>query len=471
MLLERLLRTAAQLYGRTPAHAAACAAIRARAAGVHPVLPAQRAALARLLVRLDLAEHGAEAARSGAAVLVAAGWGGRYTAILRRLAGVDPPLRRPKVFVVGLSRTGTTTLTVALRRLGYLAAHWVNPATGQMLLPEDAAIFDAMADAPVADAVEELADRYPHARFILTLRPAASWERSLLALMRREHGIAGAEALARFIRSGAGECTAAAGRRCAPDSSWCRGLAAAPAAHAERMCAPASGTNRSGAANSTCGPATAGANCAPSSACRCRRNRSPTRTSPPRPPEAAPEFRRARAPFPPLTRRGTGAKPPPPRPGCSPAGGRPALPRQEAHTQAMRDRGEYLFTSESVSEGHPDKVADRISDTVLDCYLSHDPHARVACETLVTTNRIVIAGEVRGPESVTKDLLIHLARMAVHDIGYEQEGFHWKHAHVECHLHAQSAHIAMGWTPPATRTRAPATRASCSAMPAPKPPN
>jgi S-adenosylmethionine synthetase len=110
----------------------------------------------------------------------------------------------------------------------------------------------------------------------------------------------------------------------------------------------------------------------------------------------------------------------------------------------MRDRGEYLFTSESVSEGHPDKVADRISDTVLDCYLSHDPHARVACETLVTTNRIVIAGEVRGPESVTKDLLIHLARMAVHDIGYEQEGFHWKHAHVECHLHAQSPHIAMG---------------------------
>ncbi|MCS6931165.1 MAG: methionine adenosyltransferase [Acetobacteraceae bacterium] len=110
----------------------------------------------------------------------------------------------------------------------------------------------------------------------------------------------------------------------------------------------------------------------------------------------------------------------------------------------MRDRGDYLFTSESVSEGHPDKVADRISDTVLDCFLSHDPHARVACETLVTTNRIVIAGEVRGPATVTKDLLIHLARMAVHDIGYEQEGFHWQKAEVECHLHAQSAHIAMG---------------------------
>jgi S-adenosylmethionine synthetase len=110
----------------------------------------------------------------------------------------------------------------------------------------------------------------------------------------------------------------------------------------------------------------------------------------------------------------------------------------------MRDRGDYLFTSESVSEGHPDKVADRISDTVLDCFLSHDPHARVACETLVTTNRIVIAGEVRGPGTVTKDLLTHLARMAVHDIGYEQEGFHWQTAEVECHLHAQSAHIAMG---------------------------
>ncbi|MFN7634633.1 MAG: methionine adenosyltransferase, partial [Acetobacteraceae bacterium] len=110
----------------------------------------------------------------------------------------------------------------------------------------------------------------------------------------------------------------------------------------------------------------------------------------------------------------------------------------------MRDRGEYLFTSESVSEGHPDKVADRISDTVLDCFLSQDPYSRVACETLVTTNRIVIAGEVRGPGSVTKDLLSHLARLAVHDIGYEQDGFHWQNAAVECHLHAQSAHIAMG---------------------------
>jgi S-adenosylmethionine synthetase len=110
----------------------------------------------------------------------------------------------------------------------------------------------------------------------------------------------------------------------------------------------------------------------------------------------------------------------------------------------MRDKGEYLFTSESVSEGHPDKVADRISDTVLDAFLAADPHARVACETLVTTNRILLAGETRGPASVTSDYLIHLARMAVRDIGYDQAGFSWRHAHVECHLHAQSSDIAAG---------------------------
>jgi S-adenosylmethionine synthetase len=110
----------------------------------------------------------------------------------------------------------------------------------------------------------------------------------------------------------------------------------------------------------------------------------------------------------------------------------------------MRDKGEYLFTSESVSEGHPDKVADRISDTVLDAFLAADPHARVACETLVTTNRIVLAGETRGPSTVTAEYLMHLARLAVRDIGYDQAGFSWKHAHVECHLHAQSSDIAVG---------------------------
>jgi S-adenosylmethionine synthetase len=110
----------------------------------------------------------------------------------------------------------------------------------------------------------------------------------------------------------------------------------------------------------------------------------------------------------------------------------------------MRATGEYLFTSESVSEGHPDKVADRISDTVLDAFLAADPYSRVACETLVTTNRVVLAGEVRGPETVTAEYLTHLARMAIHDIGYDQPGFSWRTAEVHCHLHAQSADIAQG---------------------------
>ena len=110
----------------------------------------------------------------------------------------------------------------------------------------------------------------------------------------------------------------------------------------------------------------------------------------------------------------------------------------------MRDKGEFLFTSESVSEGHPDKVADRLSDTVLDAFLTADPYARVACETLVTTNRVVLAGETRGPGTVTHDYLAHLARLAIKDIGYEQDGFHWRTADIAVHLHAQSADIAVG---------------------------
>ena len=103
-----------------------------------------------------------------------------------------------------------------------------------------------------------------------------------------------------------------------------------------------------------------------------------------------------------------------------------------------------LFTSESVSEGHPDKVADRISDTVLDSFLAADREARVACETLVTTNRIVLAGEVRGPASVTREMLVEGARAAVRDIGYDQAGFSWKNADVQYYLHEQSADIAVG---------------------------
>ena len=109
----------------------------------------------------------------------------------------------------------------------------------------------------------------------------------------------------------------------------------------------------------------------------------------------------------------------------------------------MRDKGEYLFTSESVSEGHPDKVADRISDTVLDAFLTADPYARVGCETLVTTNRIVLAGEVRGPDHVLFSLE-EKVRAAVREIGYDQEGFSWRHASFENHLHPQSADIAVG---------------------------
>ncbi len=107
-------------------------------------------------------------------------------------------------------------------------------------------------------------------------------------------------------------------------------------------------------------------------------------------------------------------------------------------------KGLYYFTSESVSEGHPDKVSDRISDAVLDTFLAADPLSRVACETLCTTNRIVLGGEVRGPESITKELLEQVAREAVKDIGYEQDGFHWEKALVEIHLHQQSSDIAQG---------------------------
>ena len=107
-------------------------------------------------------------------------------------------------------------------------------------------------------------------------------------------------------------------------------------------------------------------------------------------------------------------------------------------------RSDYLFTSESVSEGHPDKVCDRISDTVVDAYLAAMPEARLGVETLATTNRIVIAGEVRGPDSVTFKDLEELTREAVKDIGYEQDGFHWKNNDVAIHLHAQSADIAQG---------------------------
>jgi S-adenosylmethionine synthetase len=114
-------------------------------------------------------------------------------------------------------------------------------------------------------------------------------------------------------------------------------------------------------------------------------------------------------------------------------------------------RKSYLFTSESVSEGHPDKVCDRISDEVVDLFYREGPKAgvdpwqlRVACETLATTNTVVIAGETRGPDTITKDQVAHVARLAVKEIGYEQEGFHWQRCDVRVLLHPQSANIAQG---------------------------
>ena len=106
-------------------------------------------------------------------------------------------------------------------------------------------------------------------------------------------------------------------------------------------------------------------------------------------------------------------------------------------------KNNYLFTSESVSEGHPDKVCDRISDMVVDTYLSKDPFSRVACETLTTTNKVVLAGETRGP-STNKDDLIQKVRDCIKDIGYDQKGFSWKTAEIETFLHEQSTDIAMG---------------------------
>ena len=107
------------------------------------------------------------------------------------------------------------------------------------------------------------------------------------------------------------------------------------------------------------------------------------------------------------------------------------------------DNNNFLFTSESVSEGHPDKVCDRISDMVVDSYLSKDPVSRVACETLTTTNKVVLAGEIRGPK-INKDELITKVKDCIKDIGYDQDGFSWKTANIETFLHEQSSDIAMG---------------------------
>ena len=107
-------------------------------------------------------------------------------------------------------------------------------------------------------------------------------------------------------------------------------------------------------------------------------------------------------------------------------------------------KGDFLFTSESVSEGHPDKICDRISDAVVDMFLTANPQSRVAVETMVTTNRIVMAGEVRGPDSITHEHIEKVARSCVKEIGYEQEGFHWRKSKVKIYIHEQSQDIALG---------------------------
>jgi S-adenosylmethionine synthetase len=107
-------------------------------------------------------------------------------------------------------------------------------------------------------------------------------------------------------------------------------------------------------------------------------------------------------------------------------------------------RRDFVFTSESVSEGHPDKICDRVSDAIVDTFLAAEPQARCGVETLVTSNRVVLAGEVRGPASITSERLIEVARNAIRDIGYEQENFHWEHAAINCFIHGQSTDIAQG---------------------------
>ena len=154
----------------------------------------------------------------------------------------------------------------------------------------------------------------------------------------------------------------------------------------------------------------------------------------------------------------------------------PRFPQISAKDSRPPMRSSYLFTSESVSEGHPDKVADQISDAIVDLFLSKDPEARVACETLTTTNRVVLAGEIRGSrgswtrKAIGRRASATRSRQAVREtvkrIGYEQAGFHWDRLDFANHLHRSRRTSPRASTPAATRMRARATRASCSASPA-----
>ena len=108
----------------------------------------------------------------------------------------------------------------------------------------------------------------------------------------------------------------------------------------------------------------------------------------------------------------------------------------------MTQSNDFLFTSESVGEGHPDKICDCISDSIVDLLLKEDPHSRAGVETLATTNRVVLAGEIRGPSSVTPKHMEDAARQAIREIGYAQKGFHWQWADIQNYIHPQSVDIA-----------------------------
>ena len=129
----------------------------------------------------------------------------------------------------------------------------------------------------------------------------------------------------------------------------------------------------------------------------------------------------------------------------------------------MQKNNNFLFTSRSVSEGHPDKVCDRISDMVVNSYLSREPFSRVACETLTTTNKVVLAGEIRGPK-IDKEEIINKVRTCIKDIGYDQDGFSWKTANIETFLHEQSADIAMGVTQRTIKTKELVIKELCLVM-------
>ncbi len=120
------------------------------------------------------------------------------------------------------------------------------------------------------------------------------------------------------------------------------------------------------------------------------------------------------------------------------------MPKPSLAPQSEAALQDYIFTSESVSEGHPDKVCDQISDAIVDKFLSEDPYARTAVETVATTNYVGLIGEVRGPASITKEVMSEIARGVVKKIGYEQDDFHWNKIQIDCRIHPQSVDIAQG---------------------------